>query len=196
MRRLFKRIGCQVKRIKIPFLFAWSMVKPCISRTNQLRDRTCVSIIALHATMQALHKIELFKKYSLQTMSRPAATPARSSSRRFGDDITAGSAGRSFATLAAPSSSTEQASEKRVRLAVAVFFADICTRNHFQGELDFASVPTVTTSIRRTAVSREAVAEELWEPALARADLLVLVSKHPLCSPRFFLSSKIKISPV
>lgn len=58
MRRLFKRIGCQVKRIKIPFLFAWSMVKPCISRTNQLRDRTCVSIIALHATMQALHKIE------------------------------------------------------------------------------------------------------------------------------------------
>ena len=34
------------------------LVKPCISRTNQLRDRTCVSIIARHATMQALHKIE------------------------------------------------------------------------------------------------------------------------------------------
>ena len=76
------------------------------------------------------------------------------------------------------------------------FFADICTRNHFQGELDFASVPTVTTSIRRTAVSREAVGEELWEPALARADHLVLVSKHPLCTTRIlFMGARSKCFP-
>lgn len=129
----------------------------------------------------------LFKRIGCQTMSRPAATPARSSSRRFGDDITAGSAGRSFATLAAPSSSTEQASEKR-------------------GELDFASVPTVTTSIRRTAVSREAVGEELWEPALARADHLVLPScanssagrapVHPLFHPWTRISATSESPPL
>ena len=67
----------------------------------------------MHLTDIVLY-MYLQKVHSFQTMSRRAVTRAPPSSRRFGGDITAGSAGRSFATLAAPSLSTERASESRV----------------------------------------------------------------------------------